>query len=82
MAPIGYLQLGKSGLTENFIQTLKTRFDKHRTIKVSVLKSAGREKKQVKEYSEKMLNELGDKFTSKIIGFTIILKKWRKNREQ
>lgn len=78
MAPVGYLQLGKAGLTENFMQTLKTRFDKHRTIKVSVLKSAGREKKQVKEYSEKMLNELGEKFTSKIIGFTIILKKWRK----
>ncbi|MBU1129055.1 MAG: YhbY family RNA-binding protein [Nanoarchaeota archaeon] len=78
MAPVGYLQLGKAGLTENFMQTLKTRFDKHRTIKVSVLKSAGREKKQVKEYSEKMLNELGEKFTSKIIGFTIILKRWRK----
>jgi len=78
MAPVGFLQLGKAGLTENFMQTLKTRFDKHRTIKVSVLKSAGREKKQVKEYSEKMLNELGEKFTSKIIGFTIILKKWRK----
>ncbi len=78
MAPVGYLQLGKAGLTENFLQTLKTRFDKHRTIKVSVLKSAGREKKQIKEYSEKILEELGEKFTSKVIGFTIILKKWRK----
>ena len=78
MAPVGYLQLGKSGLTSNFIETLKTRFEKHRTIKVSVLKSAGREKKQVKEYSEKILKELGEKFTSRILGFTIILKKWRK----
>ena len=78
MAPVGYLQLGKSGLTANFIETLKTRFEKHRTIKVSVLKSAGREKKQVKEYSEKILKELGEKFTSRILGFTIILKKWRK----
>jgi len=82
MEPIGFLQLGKQGLTENFIQSLKSRFDKHKTIKVSVLKNAGHEKQKIKEYSEKMLNELGDKFTSRILGFTIILKKWRKPKNK
>jgi RNA-binding protein YhbY len=80
MAPIGYLQLGKSGLTESFITNLENLFKKNKTIKLSVLKSAGHDKKIIKKYSEQILEKLGKKFTARIIGFTIILKKWRKER--
>lgn len=79
------MQIGKQGITENFFETLKKHFEKRKNLRISVLKSArpeGKEgKEEVKKYSEKILKELGKKYTSKIIGFTIVLKKWRKERE-
>jgi len=74
------IQLGKQGITENFIETLKNNFKKHDYVKVSVLKSAGHDKEKVKKFSDEILEKLGKKYTSKIIGFTIVLKKWRKAR--
>lgn len=78
MGKIGYLQLGKQGVTENFIKTLKDNFKNHENVRVSVLKSAGHNKEKLKEYSKEILEKLGKNYTSKIIGFTIVLKKWRK----
>ncbi|MEA3413934.1 MAG: hypothetical protein U9Q99_00195 [Nanoarchaeota archaeon] len=75
------LQLGKNGITENFITTLKKYFDNVRTVKISVLSSARENKEDVKEYSKEILQKLGMNYTAKVIGFTIILKKWRKPRE-
>ena len=72
------IQLGKNKVTENFIETLKSHFKKNNVVKISVLKSAGRE--NLKKYSEEILEELGAKYTSKIIGFTIVLKKWRRDK--
>lgn len=72
------IQLGKQGLTENFIETLKDNFKKHENVKISVLKSGRHNKENVKEYSEEILKKLGKNYTVRIIGFTIILKKWRK----
>ena len=74
------MQLGKNGVTENFIKTLETCFKSYENVRISVLKSAGHNKKQVKEYSEKILEKLGKSYTAKLIGFKIILKKWRKPR--
>ena len=72
------LQLGKNGLTENFFQTLGTYFQKTRTVKISVLQSARESKQDVKKYAQEILKKLGPNYTSKVIGFTIVLKKWRK----
>lgn len=70
------LQLGKKGLTENFIETLKNAFKTYDIVKISVI--------QHKEETEKMASEivdkLGKKFTYKIIGFTIAIRKWKKNK--
>ena len=44
-----------------------------------LIKAYDTEKRKVKEYSEEILNKLGKKYTSRVIGFTIFLKKWRKN---
>lgn len=79
---IGTFQIGKNGITYNFFHSLKNMFKNHTLVKVSVLKNArgeGKEaKEKVKEYSEAIIKELGDKYTAKLIGFTIILRKWRK----
>ena len=76
--PRGYMQLGKNGVTENFIESLKNSFKNHDNIRISVLKSARHEKKKMNDYSEEILEKLGKNFTSRVIGFTIILKKWIK----
>ena len=78
MAKVANIQLGKQGLTKNFMGTLKDHFNRSQTVKVSVLKSARDNKESVKKYSKEILENLGEKFNSRIIGFTIIVKKWRK----
>jgi RNA-binding protein YhbY len=74
----GNAQLGKQGITENFVNGLKGMFENRTNVKVSVLKSAGHEKQKVKEMSEEILDKLGKNYTARVIGFTIVLKKWRK----
>jgi RNA-binding protein YhbY len=78
LATLSQVQLGKQGITDNFISTLKNHFTNHKRVRVSVLKSAGHDKTKVKAYTEEILNHLGKKFTTKTIGFTIIIKKWKK----
>ena len=78
---IAEMQLGKNGITENFIQTLKGIFQNHDMIRLAVLKSAREKREDMKKYSEEILRKLGTNYTAKIIGFKIILKKWRKVRK-
>ena len=77
------IQLGKKGLTKEFLEDLKKRFEKPelKNIKISVLKSARESRDDVKKYADELKNFLGNKFTYRIIGFSIFLKKWRKSRE-
>ncbi len=77
------IQLGKKGLTPEFIKDIEKRLDKYRnaTLKISVLKSARESKADVKKYSEEILAKLGDKYTARTLGFAIFLRKWRKARE-
>jgi len=72
------VQLGKQGITENFINTLRNHFKKHSNVKISILKNAGHEKSKVKTYAEEIIDKLGKNYTAKTIGFTIFVKKWRK----
>ena len=73
MATIGNVQLGKNGITDNFILTLNNQFKTHENVRVHVLKSAREEgkkgKESIKKYSEELLEKLGKKYTSKILGF-------------
>lgn len=72
------IQLGKNGITENFIETLNGHFKNHNNVKVNVLKSAEHKKEKVMEYRDEILKKLGRNYTARIVGFTISLKKWRK----
>lgn len=77
--PIGTAQLGKQGITKNFIESLKNIFKSHDNVRISVLKGAGHEKEKMRKYSEELLEKLGKNYTSRIIGFVIVVKKWRRN---
>jgi RNA-binding protein YhbY len=74
------MQLGKNGITENFVQTLKRYFENHEQVKISVLKNARENREDMKKYSEEILDKLGKNYTTKLIGFKIVLKKWRKDK--
>jgi len=73
-----HVQLGKNGVTENFINTLQDHFRKHDSVKVSILKGAGRDREKIREFTEEIPKRLGRNYVAKTIGFTIFLKKWRK----
>jgi RNA-binding protein YhbY len=77
--PQRQVQLGKQGVTENFIESLRNHFKKTKMIRISVLKSAGRDRTKLKEDAEKIINSLGKNYVAKIIGFTIIIMKFRKD---
>ena len=72
------IQLGKQGVTDSFIENLKLYFKKFQIVRVSVLKGAGHNKLKVKEYSEIILEKLGKKYKSRIVGFTIVVMKFKK----
>ncbi len=82
MGKITQLQIGKNGLSENFIATLRHSFEKTRNVKISVLKSArgeGKDGKQiVKKYSEEILKKLGLNYSARIVGFVINVRKLRR----
>lgn len=79
MATIANVQIGKNGITQNFLETLKNYFKNHQNVKISVLKSATRNREELKKIAEKILESTGKNFTTRIIGFTIVVKKWRRN---
>ncbi len=76
--PIKEIQIGKGGVTKNFLLTLESYFKNCRNVKVSVLKSARDNKGELKKIAENLLEHLGKNYTARIIGFKIVLKKWRK----
>lgn len=76
------LQIGKNGLTEGFIETVKHFFVKADSIRISVLKSGSRDKEEIKNWTANILEKLGKNFTAKVVGYTIVLRKWRKAREK
>jgi RNA-binding protein YhbY len=74
------IQLGKKGITQELLGEIKKRFDinKFQNMKIHVLKSARENRDDVKRYAEEIKNYLGNKYTYRIIGFSIFFKKWKK----
>ncbi len=68
-------QIGKNGITENVILTLKNAYKTRKVVRISVLKSASTSKENTKKVSDELVKRLGGNFTYVIIGFTIILKR-------
>jgi RNA-binding protein YhbY len=82
MPAIRQIQLGKNGLTENLILNLKHHFDTCKNVKISVLKSCCRDREELKKINEEILQKLGNNYTSRIIGYTIVVKRWRRDMRQ
>lgn len=65
-------QIGKAGLTASAIETFKTAFKTHHQIRISVLKSAGRNKENVTKLASEIQGKMGSPCAIRVIGFTII----------
>jgi RNA-binding protein YhbY len=81
MANMIKLNLGKKGLTPEFIENLKKLFVTAEHVRVSMLKSSTRDKGEAKKWAEEIVSQLGKNFTYNIIGYTLILRKWRKGKD-
>ncbi len=69
------LQIGKNGLTKEFIEHLALVFKTRRTIKVQLLKSAAENRAEMDKVAEEIIAGLPDRYNYRVIGFTIILMK-------
>lgn len=74
------IQLGKLGVTENFVESLRKTFKNRDMVRISLLKAFSRDREHVKKTADELCEKLSDigNFKYTIIGFTIILRKWRK----
>ena len=72
---VATFQIGKSGITPGVIEALKTVLKTRKNVRISALRSSGRNRDSIKTMAETLAQRLGMPCEYKIIGFTIALKK-------
>jgi RNA-binding protein YhbY len=72
------IQIGKNGLTEGVIEQIKKLFKDEEIMKVSILKSACRDKDQAKEIADKIIEALGKNYVYKLVGYVLTINKFRR----
>ncbi|MDH3352876.1 MAG: YhbY family RNA-binding protein [Nanoarchaeota archaeon] len=80
MKPIKKLQLGKNGLTESFIDQVKSIFENEKLIKITILKSACRDKSDAEKIAKDLVIALGPKYGYKLVGYVLTIIKYRKEQ--
>ena len=75
MKKITRFQIGKFGVTEGVIESLELALKNHKQVRISTLKSSGRNRENIEKMAEEITSKLTEKCKYKIIGFTIILVK-------
>lgn len=78
LTPVKF-QIGKQGITQGVLDSLQLAFKNHKNVRISVLKSSGRDKTSISAMGEEIVSRLPGRHGFKIIGFTIILKKLSNN---
>ncbi len=73
------LQIGKNGLTPEFIEQLKSIFTNEKVVKVAILKSACRDKKDAKKIADDLVEALGKRYDYKLVGYVVSIVQFRKN---
>ncbi|MBT7706139.1 hypothetical protein HN747_01700 [archaeon] len=80
LSPIKRLQIGKNGLTPEFIDQVKVLFVKQKILKINILKSACRDKAEAEKMADELIEALGRKYKYKLVGYVITLLQFRKNQ--
>tara|TARA_Y100000310_G_scaffold45090_1_gene42054 strand:+ start:115 stop:360 length:246 start_codon:yes stop_codon:yes gene_type:complete len=80
MKQIKKLQLGKKGLNDAFIEQVKSIFESETLIKISILKSCCRNKKEAEQIGKDLIEVLGVKYDYKLVGYVLTVKKCRRDQ--
>ena len=72
------IQIGKAGYGEGNRENIRKVLDQHKNIKVAVLRSYIRNQDDLKRLKERMLSDLGPNYTARVVGYSIFLKKWKR----
>ena len=75
-------QIGKNGITPGIIEGLNNAFRTHRTVRVSLLKSAGRDRTEKKKIADELCEKLDGGYKYTIIGFTLVMRKTAKTKKE
>jgi RNA-binding protein YhbY len=81
MRPLKQLQIGKAGLSDAFIEQVKNVFEDSKLVKISILKSACRDKEDAKEIGRELVRKLGSKYGFKLVGYVLTVVKYRKSQK-
>lgn len=73
MKTITKFQIGKFGITTGVIDSIELALKHHKQIRISALKSSGRNRDNMKKMGEEIVTKLKEKCDFRTIGFTIIL---------
>jgi len=70
---VAKFQIGKQGLTEGVLESLKMALKNHKQVRISILKSTGRDKNKMEEIVTELKGKIPGKNNYRILGFTIII---------
>ena len=73
MRTVTKFQIGKNGITDGTIESLELALKNHKQIRISVLKSSGRNRESIHEMAQEIKKRLLVGSDARILGFTIIL---------
>lgn len=80
MKPIRQLQMGKAGLSEAFVEQVRSIFENETMVKISILKSCCRDKSDAKKIAEDLIGNLGVKYGFKLVGYVLTVTRFRKDQ--
>ena len=72
------LQMGKGRLSDAFVEQVRSIFEKESLVKISILKSACRDKKAAEKIGDELVAALGKKYDYKLVGYVLTVVKYRK----
>lgn len=76
------LQMGKHGLSPEFLEQARKMFEGVKNIRISLLKSATRDKAHAKEIADELVAKLGSNYKYKIIGYTLVVRRGKKSNKR
>ena len=78
MKAIKRLQIGKGGLSDAFVEQVKSVFENEKILKISILRSCCRNKGEAEKIGNDLVGQLGLKFGYKLVGYVLTIVKYRK----
>jgi RNA-binding protein YhbY len=82
MKKITKFQIGKFGITPGVIDSLELALKNHKQVRISALKSSGRNRDSIKLMAQELVSKLKENCDYQTIGFTIILLKKAGKKKQ